>query len=80
MKHLSKLMLVALLPLAAQAGEITENYNLPRALEDCHIYYVPCDGFLCNGLVITTCPMNESVTTKYSQGKTTTQTTTMPTN
>lgn len=80
MKLLSKLMLVALLPLVAQAGEITENYNLPRALQDCHIYYVPCDGFICNGLVITTCPMNESVTTRHVQGKTTAQTTTLPTN
>lgn len=79
MKLLSKLMLVALLPLAAQAGEITDSYELPRALEDCHIYYVPCDGFLCNGLVITTCPMNESVTTTYRVGKTTQQTTTLPT-
>lgn len=80
MKHLSKVLLLAAMPVFAQAGEITDSYELPRALEDCHIYYVPCDGFLCNGLVITTCPLNESVTTKYRQGKTTTQTTTMPTN
>ena len=55
-KHL---LLLALLPVFAQAGEVTENYNLPRALQDCHIYYVPCDGFLCDGLVITTCQLND---------------------
>ena len=53
MKHLSKVLLLAAMPVFAQAGEITDSYELPRALEDCHIYYVPCDGFLCDGLVIT---------------------------
>lgn len=54
------------MPVFAQAGEITDSYEA--------LSYLLCT---CNGLVITTCPMNESVTTRYIQ---TTQTTTMPTN
>lgn len=79
MKHLSKVLLLAAMPVFAQAGEITDNYELPRALEECHIYNVEGKGFFGGRLIITVCP-EAAVTTTYKVGKTTQQTTTLPTN
>lgn len=70
MKHLSKVLLLAAMPVFAQAGEITDNYELPR---ECHIYNVEGKGFLGGRLIITVCRSNHYV------GKTTQQTTTLPT-
>lgn len=73
MKKLVLLFALFFVGCGKETYEITQNYNLPKGLEDCSFYYLKND---LNGITVVRCP-NSSVSVRQPSGKFTIQTATV---